>query len=341
MVNSIGHMDTIQVNKLVRNFDDFRAVNEISFEVHESEIFGFLGPNGAGKTTTINMLCTLLRPTGGSAQVNGFDISSQQSKVRSSIGIIFQDPSLDEELTAHENMRFHAMLYDISREDFKRRTEELMEMVDLTDKLGDQVRTYSGGMKRRLEIARGLLHRPRVLFLDEPTLGLDPQTRRLIWQYLRKLREQREVTMFLTTHYMDEAENCNRIAIIDNGQIVAIDTPAILKERVGGDIITLRTSDNELASQRINEAHGVETRTGPEGQLIVEIDRGDQFIPKVIETFSNGDTPIEVQSVSLRQPTLEDVFIKLTGHAIREEEADTKSQMRQRGRMFGRFGRRS
>ncbi len=341
MVNSHGHMDTIQVNKLVRNFKDFRAVNEISFEVHESEIFGFLGPNGAGKTTTINMLCTLLRPTGGSAQVNGFDISSQQSKVRSSIGIIFQDPSLDEELTARENMRFHAMLYDITRKDFKRRTEELMEMVDLTDKLGDQVRTYSGGMKRRLEIARGLLHRPRVLFLDEPTLGLDPQTRRHIWQYLHELREQREVTMFLTTHYMEEAENCNRIAIIDNGQIVAIDTPANLKERVGGDIITLRTSDNELASQRINEVHGVETRTGPEGQLIVEIDRGDQFIPKVIETFSNGDKPIEVKSVSLRQPTLEDVFIKLTGHAIREEEADTKSQMRQRGRMFGRFGRRS
>ena len=174
-------------------------------------------------------------------------------KVRSSIGIIFQDPSLDEELTAQENMRFHAMLYDISREDFKRRTEELMEMVDLTDKLGDQVRTYSGGMKRRLEIARGLLHRPRVLFLDEPTLGLDPQTRRHIWHYLRKLREQREVTMFLTTHYMDEAENCKRIAIIDNGQIVAIDTPANLKVRVGGDIITLRTSDNELANQRINE----------------------------------------------------------------------------------------
>ena len=341
MVNSHGHMDTIQVNKLVRKFDDFRAVNEISFEVHESEIFGFLGPNGAGKTTTINMLCTLLRPTGGSARVNGFDVSAQQSQVRSSIGIIFQDPSLDVELTAHENMRFHAMLYDVSREDFKRRSEELMEMVDLSDKLGDQVRTYSGGMKRRLEIARGLLHRPRVLFLDEPTLGLDPQTRRHIWQYLRDLREQREVTMFMTTHYMDEAENCNRIAIIDNGQIVAIDTPANLKERVGGDIITLRTSDNELASKRIDEVHGVETRIGPEGQLIVEIDRGDRFIPKIIETFSNGAKPIEVQSVSLRQPTLEDVFIKLTGHTIREQEADSKDRMRQRGRMFGRFGRRS
>ena len=339
MVNSLGHMSAIQVDKLIRDFGDFRAVNEISFEVHESEIFGFLGPNGAGKTTTINILCTLLRPTGGSAQVNGYDVSSRQSEVRSSIGIIFQDPSLDEELTAYENLRFHAMMYDISREDFKRRSEELMEMVDLTDKLRDQVRTYSGGMKRRLEIARGLLHRPRVLFLDEPTLGLDPQTRRHIWQYLRRLREQRQVTMFMTTHYMDEAENCNRIAIIDHGQIVAVDTPANLKERVGGDLITLRTSDNENASQRLKEAHGVEARTGPEGQLIVETERGDQFIPKIIETFSDGANPIEVQSVSLRQPTLEDVFIKLTGHAIREQEADSKEQMRRRGRMFGRLRR--
>ncbi|MFQ5922748.1 MAG: ATP-binding cassette domain-containing protein [Anaerolineales bacterium] len=339
MVNSLGHMNAIRVDKLVRNFDDFRAVNEISFEVYESEIFGFLGPNGAGKTTTINMLCTLLRPTVGSAQVNGYDVSSQQSEVRSSIGIIFQDPSLDDELTAYENLRFHAMMYDVSRENFKRRSDELMEMVDLTDKSRDQVRTYSGGMKRRLEIARGLLHRPRVLFLDEPTLGLDPQTRRYIWQYLRRLREQREVTMFMTTHYMDEAENCNRIAIIDHGQIVAIDTPAKLKERVGGDLITLRTSDNEIASERLNEAHGVETRTGPEGQLIVETERGDQFIPRIIETFSNGAKPIEVQSVSLRQPTLEDVFIKLTGHAIREQEADSQEQMRQRGRMFGRLRR--
>lgn len=339
MVNSLGHMSAIQVDKLIRDFGDFRAVNEISFEVHESEIFGFLGPNGAGKTTTINILCTLLRPTGGSAQVNGYDVSSRQSEVRSSIGIIFQDPSLDEELTAYENLRFHAMMYDISREDFKRRSEELMEMVDLTDKLRDQVRTYSGGMKRRLEIARGLLHRPRVLFLDEPTLGLDPQTRRHIWQYLRRLREQRQVTMFMTTHYMDEAENCNRIAIIDHGQIVAVDTPANLKERVGGDLITLRTSDNENASQRLKEVHGVEARTGPEGQLIVETERGDQFIPKIIETFSDGANPIEVQSVSLRQPTLEDVFIKLTGHAIREQEADSKEQMRRRGRMFGRLRR--
>ena len=332
-------MSAIEVNKLVRNFGDFTAVDEVSFDVHESEIFGFLGPNGAGKTTTINVLCTLLRPTGGSAHVNGYDVSSQQAEVRSSIGLIFQDPSLDEELTAYENLRFHAMMYDVSRADFIRRSGELIEMVDLTERLRDQVKTFSGGMKRRLEIARGLIHRPRVLFLDEPTLGLDPQTRRHIWQYLHKLREQREVTMFMTTHYMDEAENCNRIAIIDHGQIVDVDTPANLKERVGGDLITLRTSDNELARERLSQAHGIETRTGPEGQLIVEINRGDQFIPKIIETFSNGSKPIEVQSVSLRQPTLEDVFIKLTGHAIREEEADEKDRMRQRGRMFGRMRR--
>ncbi len=330
-------MNAIEVKELVRDFGDFRAVNDISFGVLESEIFGFLGPNGAGKTTTINVLCTLLRPSAGSARVNGYDVSSQQAEVRNSIGLIFQDPSLDEELTAYENLRFHAMMYDIARDDFLRRSDELMAMVDLTDKSRDQVRTFSGGMKRRLEIARGLLHRPRVLFLDEPTLGLDPQTRRHIWQYLHRLREQRDVTMFMTTHYMDEAENCNRIGIIDHGKIVAIDTPAKLKERVGGDLVTLRTSDNEAAGQRLREAHGVETRIGPEGQLIVETERGDQFIPKVIETFSNGKRPIEVHSVNLRQPTLEDVFIKLTGHAIREEEVDAKDRMRQRQRMFGRL----
>ena len=333
-------MNAIQVDKLVRDYGDFRAVDEISFDVHESEIFGFLGPNGAGKTTTINMLCTLISPTGGTAQVSGFDIATQPAEVRSSIGLIFQDPSLDEQLTAYENLRFHAMLYDVSRDEFQRRSDELIEMVDLADKLGDRVITFSGGMKRRLEIARGLLHRPKVLFLDEPTLGLDPQTRRHIWEYLHKLRERREVTMFMTTHYMDEAENCNRIAIIDHGEIVALDTPANLKTRVGGDIITMRTSDNELASARLQTTFDANTRIGPEGQLIMETERGDQLIPRIIETFSNGDKPIEVQSVSLRQPTLEDVFIKLTGHAIREEEADRKEQMRQRGRMFGRLGRR-
>ena len=333
-------MSAIQVDALVRRFGEFTAVDAITFDVRENEIFGFLGPNGAGKTTTINMLCTLLRPTAGRAQVNGFDVCEQQAKVRSSIGLIFQDASLDEELTAHENLRFHAMLYDVGRADFLRRSDELMRMVDLAEKSRDLVRTYSGGMKRRLEIARGLLHRPKVLFLDEPTLGLDPQTRRHIWEYLRKLRDQRGVTMFMTTHYMEEAEHCDRIAIIDHGRLVAVDTPENLKGLVGGDIVTLRTSDDELARSRIRQEHRIEPRTGPEGQLIVETDRGDRFIPKVIESFANGSKPVEVLSVNLRRPTLEDVFIKLTGRAIRQEEADPKDRLRQRGRMWGRGPRR-
>jgi ABC-2 type transport system ATP-binding protein len=209
-------------------------------------------------------------------------------------------------------------------------------MVELADRRDDLVRTYSGGMKRRLEIARGLLHRPTVLFLDEPTLGLDPQTRRHIWEYLRRLRDQEGVTMFMTTHYMDEAENCDRIAIIDEGEIVALDTPENLKSLVGGDIITVRTSDNELAAQKLRAQHDLSPRVGPEGQLIIETGHGDQFIPQMIDTFSNHEAPVQVRSVNLRRPTLEDVFIKLTGHAIREEEASDKERMRARRRRFRR-----
>ncbi len=332
-------MNAIEVEGLVRKFGDFTAVDGVTFTVHEDEIFGFLGPNGAGKTTTINMLCTLLRPTAGRARVNGFDVRAQPADVRRSIGMIFQDPSLDEQLTAWENLSFHAMLYDLSREDFNRRAAELLQMVELTDKAKELVRKYSGGMKRRLEIARGLLHHPRVLFLDEPTIGLDPQTRRHIWDYLRRLRDEKAVTMFMTTHYMDEAENCDRIAIIDHGKIVALDTPGRLKALVGGDIITVRTSDNALASEKLRQQHGIEPRLGPEGQLIIEIEAGDQFIPRLIATFSDGARPVEVHSVNLRRPTLEDVFIKLTGRTIREDEADGKDRMRMRGRMFGRIRR--
>lgn len=333
-------MDAINVDQLVRKFGDLTAVDGVSFEVREDEIFGFLGPNGAGKTTTINMLCTLLKPSGGSARVNGFDIVSQQNEVRRSIGLIFQDPSLDEQLTGRENLRFHAMMYDLSREEFKERAEDMLNMVDLASKADDLIRTYSGGMKRRLEIARGLLHHPKVLFLDEPTLGLDPQTRRHIWDYLRKLRAEKGVTMFMTTHYMDEAEHCDRIAIIDNGKIVALDTPDGLKAMVGGDIVTLRTSDNAAAGEMLKETHRIESRIGPEGQLIVETEAGDQFIPRMLATFSNNGQPLQVQSVNLRRPTLEDVFIKITGHTIREEEADAKDRMRQRGRLAGRMSRR-
>lgn len=329
-------MNAIEVHELVRKFGDFTAVKGVSFEVRQGEIFGFLGPNGAGKTTTISMLCTLLRPTAGRATVNGYDILTQPNQVRQSIGLIFQDPSLDDRLTGRENLIFHAMLYDVPGDLARRRADELLAMVDLSDKADQIVRNYSGGMKRRLEIARGLLHHPKVLFLDEPTLGLDPQTRRHIWDYLFKLRDQEGVTMFMTTHYMDEAENCDRIAIIDHGQIVALDTPQALKRLVGGDIVTVTTSDGHQAAEKLRAAYNIEARLGPEGQVIIEIPRGDRFIPEMVATLSNGSMPLAVQSVSLRQPTLEDVFIKLTGHAIREEEASAKDHMRTMQRMWRR-----
>jgi ABC-2 type transport system ATP-binding protein len=329
-------MNAIDVEGLVRRFGDFVAVDGVTFSVHEDEIFGFLGPNGAGKTTTINMLCTLLRPDAGTAKVNGFDVIEEQAAVRRSIGLIFQDPSLDEQLTGRENLRFHAMMYDLSRETFQERVDDLLAMVDLSDKADDLVRTYSGGMKRRLEIARGLLHHPSVLFLDEPTLGLDPQTRRHIWDYLRELRREKGVTMFMTTHYMDEAENCDRIAIIDHGKIVSLDSPENLKGLVGGDIVTVRTLENDRAREKLSEFENVDLRMGPEDQLIIETDSGDQFIPRMMTAFSNGSAPVEVRSVNLRRPTLEDVFIKLTGRAIREQEADQMEGMRRRSRMRSR-----
>lgn len=332
--------NTIEARNLVKKFGDLTAVKEVSFDVREGEIFGFLGPNGAGKTTTINMLCTLLRITDGHATVNGHDVADEPASVRKSIGLIFQDPSLDDRLTGRENLRFHALLYDLSRHEFEERSKEVLEMVDLADRADDQVREYSGGMRRRLEIARGLLHYPKVLFLDEPTIGLDPQTRRYIWEYITDLREREQITIFLTTHYMEEAEICDRIAIIDHGEIVALDTPEALKAMVGGDIVTVRTSDNDLASQKIREAHDLDARMGPEGQLIVETAAGEEFIPELMMTLSNGSTPVKVKSVNLRRPTLEDVFIKLTGRAIRAEDADAGRENMRRRVQLSRGGRR-
>ncbi len=326
----------VEVDRLIRRFGDFTAVGGVTFDVRPGEIFGFLGPNGAGKTTTINMLCTLLRPTSGRAIVNGFDVASQANEVRQSIGMIFQDPSLDDRLSGRENLRFHAMLYDVPREVFTRRTAELIAMVDLSEKVDELVRTYSGGMKRRLEIARGLLHHPRVLFLDEPTIGLDPQTRRYIWDHLLRLRSQEDVTMFMTTHYMDEAEHCDRIAIIDHGHIVALDSPEALKSLVGGDVITVATADNVRAAEKLRAAHSVQTRPGPGGHLIIETAHGDQFIPQMMATLANSSSPIDVLTVNLSRPTLEDVFIKLTGHTIREEEAGTRDRLRLQTRIWRR-----
>jgi ABC-2 type transport system ATP-binding protein len=327
-------MKAIEVRGLVRKFGDFTAVDNVSFEVEQGEIFGFLGPNGAGKTTTIKMLCTLLQPTAGTALVNGYDIVRQPYEVRQSIGVIFQDPSLDDQLTAQENLRFHAMLYGIPWKDYQARSHEVLKLVGLLDRAHSLVRTFSGGMKRRLEIARGLIHHPRVLFLDEPTLGLDPQTRRHIWDYIRALRQQENLTIFLTTHYLEEAEYADRIAIIDHGKIVALDTPEALKRLVGGDIVRLHTSDNQRAALRLRESLGAEVLPDGDG-VMLRVPQGDQVIPKVIRALG-AQPAINVLSISLRQPTLDDVFIHLTGKAIREEGASSTERLRQMGRVHGR-----
>lgn len=245
--------------------------------------------------------------------------------------MVFQEPSLDDKLTGRENLRFHAMLYNMTRDEFEERGQELLELVELSDRADELVETYSGGMKRRLEVARGLLHRPKLLFLDEPTLGLDPQTRRHIWQYLRELRDRERVTIFMTTHYMDEAENCDRVAIMDEGEIVALDTPEALKAMVGGDVVTVWTSDNEKARSKLTGAD-VSARLGPQGELIVEVQQGDAFIPELMMTLSSSENGIKVENVNLRRPTLEDVFIKLTGRAIRQQSADAVDRMKDRMR---------
>jgi ABC-2 type transport system ATP-binding protein len=329
-------MNAIEAERLTRRFGDFTAVREVSFEVREGELFAFLGPNGAGKTTTINMLCTLLRPTAGTARVGGHDIVREPHAVRRRIGLVFQDPSLDDRLTAWQNLAFHAMLYDVPRRIFEERAKRLLELVDLLDHAHQEVRTFSGGMKRRLELARGLLHQPKVLFLDEPTLGLDPQTRRHIWDYILRLRDTEGTTVFFTTHYMDEAERAERIAIIDHGRIIALDTPDNLKAMIGGDVILVRTSDDARAVERLREALGLDPRPTAEG-VLVEAPRGDQLIPRLLGVLQNGaEPPLIVHSISLRRPSLEDVFIKLTGRAIRDEEASPLERMRLSRRLWGR-----
>jgi ABC-2 type transport system ATP-binding protein len=326
----------VHVDTLVRRFGDFEAVKGVSFDVEEGEIFGFLGPNGAGKSTTINMLVTMLRPTSGEARVAGFDVQTEKRAVRESIGIVFQEPTLDESLTGWENLKFHADVYDIPMATFDERANEVLKTVELDDWRKTLVRNYSGGMKRRLEIARGLLHYPKVLFLDEPTLGLDPQSRVALWDYIREIQRRERITVFLTTHYMGEAEYCQRIAVIDHGEIVALDTPSRLKASVGGDIVTLETKDNMRAGVEL-EAMGVEPRI-EDGVIRFEVQDGAATLGRVFRELT-GD----IVSVDLHKPSLEDVFISLTGREIRADEASQadrmKSQMRS-GAMFGPGGRR-
>jgi ABC-2 type transport system ATP-binding protein len=311
----------VVVDDLRKSFDDLLAVDGVTFEVAAGESFGFLGPNGAGKSTTINILCTLLRPTGGSASVAGFDVVSRPADVRRHIGLVFQDPTLDEYLTAEENLRFHAELYGVPRDSTEERLKDVLEMVELWDRRTSIVSTFSGGMRRRLEIARGLLHSPRVLFLDEPTVGLDPQTRSHIWSYIEELRKRESITIFLTTHYMDEAEHCDRIAIVDHGTIVAIDSPEALKASVGQDRVELTTADDDATMAQLRDVFDLEPTTS-EGAVRFYVANGDRFIPRLFAELS-----VPILSVSVAQPTLDDVFMSYTGRTIRDAEATASERM--------------
>ena len=323
----------IEVDGLVKRYGAIEAVRGIELSVERGEVFGFLGPNGAGKTTTISILCTLLVPTSGSARVADVDVSRDPAAVRSRIGLVFQDPSLDDQLTARENLDLHGRIYGVPRPVRRQRIDELLRVVDLADRADSLVRTFSGGMKRRLEIARGVLHHPQVLFLDEPTLGLDPQTRKHIWTYLQELRKREGITLFMTTHYMDEAEFCDRIAIIDQGKIVALGTPSELKARIGGDVVTISTADVPAAAREIEERFGIAPMAA-NGTLRIEVPDGAAFLPRLVR-----ELPMRIDSVALSRPSLDDVFLKLTGHAIRAEGASGTDQLRNMARMW-RGGRR-
>jgi ABC-2 type transport system ATP-binding protein len=323
----------IEVSGLVKRYGQLEAVKGIDLAVEQGEVFGFLGPNGAGKTTTISILCTLLAPSAGVARVAGIDVAQEPNAVRSRIGLVFQDASLDDQLTARENLDLHGRIYGVPRDVRRQRIAELLSVVELADRADSLVRTFSGGMKRRLEIARGVLHHPQILFLDEPTLGLDPQTRKHIWSYLQDLRRREGITLFMTTHYMDEAEFCDRIAIIDAGKIVALGTPAELKGRIGGDVITITTPDVPVAARAIEERFGVAPMAA-NGTLRIEVPDGAAFLPRLVR-----ELPLRIDSVALSRPSLDDVFLKLTGHAIRAEGASGSDAMRAMARMW-RGGRR-
>jgi ABC-2 type transport system ATP-binding protein len=307
---------------LKKNYKEIEAVRGVSFEVATGEIFGFLGPNGAGKSTTISMLCTLVNPSAGSARVAGFDVVADQARVRQRIGLVFQDTTLDDYLTASENLRFHAELYGVARDVVPTRMRQVLEMVDLWERRDGLVQTYSGGMKRRLEIARGLLHSPAVLFLDEPTVGLDPQTRSHIWSYIQELRRRERITIFLTTHYMDEAEYCDRLAIMDNGVLVAIDTPEALKGSIGEDRVELHTDDDQRAIEQLAQ-HFQITAQVSEGAVTFHVPGGEQFVPRLF-----AELGVPIRSIRVSRPTLDDVFMTYTGRTIRDAEASSGDRLR-------------
>ena len=327
---------TIITKTLTRTFGDLTAVDNLDLTIEKGEIFGLLGPNGAGKTTTLSMLATLLPPTSGTASVAGHDIAREKDAVRRAIGLVFQDPSTDEELTAWENMDFHGRLYGVHRTQRRERIPKLLEMVDLTDRSKHRVKTFSGGMKRRLEIARGFLHHPQVLFLDEPTTGLDPQTRRRIWSHIQRINKAESLTILLTTHSMEEADAlCGRIGIMDHGKLIALGTPSDLKDGLGGDVIRLEVDGPAgFVVAALEKVEGVRSVRARDGMIDITVQGGERLIPEVLRiTDQTGATAL---SIALKKPTLEDVFIHHTGRDIRDSEADNVDRMRQRRKAMNR-----
>jgi len=321
-------MKAVSTSQLTRKFGPITAVEGVDLEIEEGEIFGLLGPNGAGKTTLTKLLATLLLPTSGKAWVWGYDVEAKPHEARKLIGIVFQDPSIDEKLTGREHLELHAHLYGMRNGPQRReRIRLVLELVGLADRADSLLETYSGGMQRRLEIARGLLHRPRVLFLDEPTLGLDAQTRRLIWDYIKELNRKEGMTVMLMTHYMEEADYlCDRVAIMDQGRIVALDTPENLKRRVGADVIRLKTSEADKLAEILHETKWIKRVEQKDSNLMLWVEDGESKLPQVAGlAWERG---INVKSMNLEKPSLEDVFLKLTGRRIREEEGDSTEYLR-------------
>jgi len=315
-------MHAIKVDLLSKRFQKFKALDNISFQIEEGEIFGFLGPNGAGKSTTMMILTTLLKPTSGNASVQGFDVVTQAKKVRENIGFVQQEIGVDEYLTGRENLIFQSRISQMPKEKVQSRIDEVISLVELEEKQNEAAITYSGGMRKRLDIACGLLHRPKVLFLDEPTVGLDIQTRRKIWEYIRKIHKEFEMTLFVSTHYMEEADKlCDRVGIIDYGKIQVIDTPEIMKNAMGSDMISFSLI-NGIAKQdelinRIKQIEFVNQVTRKQGEIIIKSSQCSEVIPKIFQTTSEMN--IEIDSLSLNKPTLDDVFISYTGHNLRDD----------------------
>jgi ABC-2 type transport system ATP-binding protein len=313
-------LHAIETKQLTKAYGSLKAVDSLDITVEPGEIFGLLGPNGAGKTTTVSMLCTILKPTFGTATVNGFDIVREANKVRKSIGIVFQEPSVDDRLTGRENLFMHANLYGVPASEQKERINRILKLVELEDRANDLLRTYSGGMRRRLELGRGLIHYPKVLFLDEPTVGLDPQTRDHIWKYIKELKEAHDITVVLTTHYMDEADRLSdRIAIMDHGKIVVLDSPSKLKETLEGDVITVRANNIQTLSELVSKWLGLNQNQIVDGALEITVRNGKAVMPRIMELATQNN--VYVESLLLRQPNLEDVFLHYTGKSIRQDSS--------------------